>query len=373
MLIPFYVALVVAALFYVLLPVIGAYFTRDQWRHFRERLLDVSRSPRLSLGPWSMEGGEIAMLGCRRFHGEIEALEGEDRIWLRGPDLTAVVDLGNSWFHILADEGGDNALEGRYSLVERHRWSRVRVFPESARVFVGGAVKIEHGVPVFFDDPAEPLVIVSYEGDEANLLSRLIAGGRLGNEYWNPLSRASIAFGMGSLGIFFAFAGTHWLPTVLFLSIIAGLSPVICLLPPGLPFFFLYRRFWRRALDERVVRDLCRLPLRFRRGLSPGDEDRACDAPLPGGGLYRVRVSADLPEGVATFVPRPGDRGPWTIFTPESNDDPEIGRLAVAGDPGELARRAERSSLTATFLSGCCLAVALLTNVVVAFLVWRSL
>ena len=372
MLVPFYVALSVAILFYVLLPVIGAYITRDQWRRFRDRLLDFSRSPRLRMGSWSANCANLRLEGSFRFHGEVEALEGEDRIWLRGPDLTAVVDLGNSWFHVLADDEGDHDVTGRFTLVERVRWSRVRVFPESAQVFVGGAVRIENGTPVFFDDAREPLVVVSYAGRESNLLSRLVAGGRVGNEYWNPLSRASIAFGMGSLGIFFAFAGSHWLPTVIFLSIVAGLSPVMCLLPPGLPFFFLYRFFWRRALDGRIMRDLCRLPLRFRQRRTGEREERTGDSILPEGGVYRVRVAAEPPAGTATLEPLPGYRGPWTVFTPESNDDPEVERLAVAGDPVALARRFERSALAATVFSGCCLAAALVVNSVAAFVVWRN-
>ncbi|HUX42983.1 MAG TPA: hypothetical protein VMV83_17620 [Rectinemataceae bacterium] len=372
MFVPFYVALAVATLFYILLPVIGGYIARNQWRRFRERLLDLALSPRLHLGSWAAACESGQLQGHYRFHGEIEAVEGEDKIWLHGRDLTAVVDLSSTWFHILPDEGRGEALEGRYALVERMRWQRVRVFPESSRVFVGGRVRVEDGIPVFFNDAREPLIVVSYEGNEANLLSRLIAGGRVQNEYWNPLSRASLAFGMGTLGIFFAFVGSHLLPTILFLSLLVSLAPVLSLLPPGLLFFFLYRRFWRKALDERVLRDLCRLPLRFSRAADGSPAPQAGDAPLPEGGFYRVR-RGDIPAGdIATFVPWAGDKGPWTIFTPESTDDPEIRRIAVAGDPIALARRSERRALTATLLSGVFLVAAFMINLITAILLWRN-
>ena len=261
MLVPIYVALVVAILFYVVLPVMGGYFARNQWRRFRERLLELSGSPLLRRESWAFDADRGVLDGSYRFYGEIEALEGENRIWVRGRDLTVVVDLGASWFQILADEGREEPLAGGYSFVERMRWSRVRVFPESARVFVGGLVRLEDGVPVFINDPRESLIVVSYEGGEAELLPRLIAGGRVPNEYWNPLSRTSIALGFGLLAFFFAFGGGHWLPTILFFSILVSLTPVLCLLPPGLFLFILYRRFWNKALSQRVQRDLYRLAM----------------------------------------------------------------------------------------------------------------
>lgn len=371
MLLPFYAALAVALVFYLLLPVVGAYITRAQWRRFRETLLRLARSPLLRLGSWSTAGSSRALEGLHRFHGEIEALEGEDRIWVRGRDLTAVVDLGSSWLHILADGGEGAPFEGRYTLVERVPWSRVRVFPESARVFIGGALSIEEGIPVFREAPGRPLIVVSYEGKDSDLFARLIAGGRVANEYWNPLSRASIGLGVGILGIFFAFAGRHWLPTVLFLSVLLGLAPVLCLLPPGLPFFFLYRRLWRRSLDARVLRDLCRLPLRY---LEEGEgEPPLSEAPLPGGGFYRVREVAEPPPGCPRL--RPGRETPasWNLFEAEGSEDPDVGCLAVAGDPRQLSRRSERRSLRATLLSGLSLGFALILTMVTAFLVWRAL
>ncbi|MDA8411462.1 MAG: hypothetical protein M0001_13875 [Treponema sp.] len=372
MFLPFYVALGVAILFYVLLPVLGGYLARNQWRRFRERLLELALSPRLRQETWAKAAKGEGFPGAFRFHGEIEAMQGEDRIWVRGEDITAVVDLGTSWFHLLPDEGDGEALEGRYSLVERMRWQRVRVFPESAKVFVGGAVRVEEGVPVFFNDTREPLIVVSYGGNESNLLARLIAGGRVRNEYWNPLSRTSLALGMGLLGIFFAFAGSHWLPTILFLSVLVSLAPVLTLLPPGLFLFFLYRNYWHRSLDERVTRDLCRLPLRFLRRGDGSPVTKVEDADLPEGGTYRVRVGNSPPPEVPTFVAGSGDAGPWTIFTPENSEDPEIQRVAVAGDPVILARRSERRALAATLVAGLCLGAALTVNLVSAFLLWRN-
>lgn len=293
-------------------------------------------------------------------------------MWVRGAGLTAVVDLHEVWYHTLAHEG-QGPLDGRYALVERLRWSRVSVVPESTKVFVGGRVRIENGTPVFRDDPRDRLVVVSYQGGEEDLLPRLIAGGRLANEYWTPLSRGSIAFGVASIGILLAFAGSQWLPTVIFLTILVGLSPLLTLLPPGLFFFFLYLRFWRSALDERVIRDLCRLPLRFlpaaERDLGQG---AVADAALPEGGVYRVRVGATLPPGAATAIPGGASAPYWTVFTPESSDDPEIARVAVPGDPFRLARESERRALLDTVLSGLFLAACLMVNLVAAFLIWRT-
>ena len=106
----------------------------------------------------------------------------------------------------------------------------------------------------------ERLIALSWTGDEESLLERAIAGGRKENEYWSPLSRASLGLGLGLQGILLLLIWTDAFPSVRYLSFLVGLSPILCLLPPGLPFFFLYLRSWRAGLRARILRDTSSLP-----------------------------------------------------------------------------------------------------------------
>jgi len=376
MLLPIYVALVVASIFYVVLPVVGGYWSRAQWRRFRERLVQLSLAPRLSLGAWATQRGEATseLPGRYRLYGSMEAIEGENRIWIRSERVTATVDLGRSAFHILANERGSEISGARAALVERLPWSRVRVFPEGAKVFVGGAVRIEGGKPVFAEAPAEPLIVVSYEGTESTLLSRLIAGGRRDNEYWNPLSRVSLALGIGVMGIFLAIIlRGDWFPTVIFLSLLIALTPALPLLPPGLPLFFGYLHFWRKALADRTIRDLLRLPLRYFVSGESVEEDGGRSAPLPEGGRYLMKELSGPPdEGVDKLVPRSRHKTErWIDFSARDSDDPAARHIAIAGDPEVLAAEYDRSALWATLASGLSLAFGLTINFVIAFVLWR--
>jgi hypothetical protein len=252
-----------------------------------------------------------------------------------------------------------------------------------AKVFVGGAVRVEGGKPLFVEEEGEPLVVVSYEGPESSLLSRLIAGGRRGNEYWNPLSRVSMTLGMGGMGIFLAIAwGAEYFPSVIFISFLIALAPALVLLPPGLPFFFLYLRFWKRGLESRTLRDLLRLPLRFFDKDRPGQhglESGPAMAALPEGGSYEMAtVEGEPGDEFDLIVPegRSGKGGSvprsWVRFEPKGSDDPAARRIAIAGDPEALARRADRAAMMATAASGASLAFGILLNLVTAIVLWRG-
>jgi len=317
-LLPVYVALLVALVFYAILPIIGGYLARNQWRRFRQRLVELHPAPLLELGAWATRPvtEEAWLEGDRRFFGSLEAIEGDERIWMRGAALTATIDLGRAPLYLLASETRNEYEPERPELVRRLSWSKVRVFPEGAKLFVGGAVRIEGGKAVFREKPGQSLIVVSYAGSEENLLERLVSGGRRDNEYWNALSRVSLALGIGILTIFLSLVWkADYFPTVIFLSVLVTLFPVLALMPPGLPFFFLYLHFWKRGLAARTRRDLLRLP------------------------------STGMGEG----------RG---------------GASDHSGREAEATRH-DRAAMVSTLLSALCLALSVTINFILAFLLWR--
>jgi hypothetical protein len=374
---PVYAALAIAFLFYIAIPIAGAFGVRNQWRAFRRRAIELSTVPVLKYRDLSdaiakaKETNDTA-LGPYRIYGHVEAMAGTNRIWVRGASVSALVDLSHAPMYIL--EGG----AGEAGSVERVAWKSVSSLGEGTRIFAAGKVMLEAGRPVFVDRPEEPLLAVSHDGSEGDLLMRLISGGRRTNEYWNSLGRLSIAFGLAlSSGLLVYLTRNPILPSVKALAFFAALIPVLPLMPPGLALFFAYRVLWRRALSFRIARDLALLPLRYF-SHTAGAETRAA---LPGGGSYAMRhAGSGEPPPRATRFPSleamvvdAADPPSWTIFSPEGSTDPAAESVALPGDPETLAASARLKAALAAGAAGMAMVLAIVVNYTVAFMLWRGL
>ena len=357
MLLPVYAAFVAAIVFYLLIPVAGAFMLRNQWRRFRERVILLSRAPSLryrDLAAAAGEGREKA--GRFRLYGTIEAIEGFDRIWVRGKGVSAQVDLARAPLYVaLADD--DEASAGSGSIA-RLRWRSVSSLVEGTSIFVAGLLAIQNGHPVFIDSPEESLVAVCHDGGDSTLIPRLIAGGRAQNEYWNDPTRVSIAIGLAIISGILLLSSNSLFASMRAMIFLAGAAPVLAFAPPGLALFFAYRRLWRRALESRILRDLLRLPLRYagdRRVLAEGES---------------------VPEG-ATWIGLPDKakdaQGPLTLFTPRAAEEGGAPLFIVQGDPESLARRVERRSSLYTAAASLSFGLAVIVNFALAFAMWRWL
>jgi hypothetical protein len=308
-LLPVYAAFAAALLFYLLIPVAGAFRLRGQWQRFRERVVSLSLAPALSYGELARARKEGRReVGRFRLFGTIEAIEGLDRIWVRGKDVSALVDLSRAPLYVAAPGPADAPAEAAGS-IGRLRWRSVSSLVEGTRIFVAGLLAIEEGRPVFVDEPEEALVAVCHDWDEDKLVSRLVAGGRAQNEYWNDPTRISLALGLAVIAGILLFWRGPTFPTVKAMIFLAGAFPVLPFAPPGLAFFLAYHRLWRRALAWRISRDLLRLP-------------------------------ANAPGGASSEI---------------------------------LARRAERESFLYAAAAGLSIGLAVLVNLALAFAIWRSL
>jgi hypothetical protein len=253
---PVYAALAAAIVFYLLIPILGAFMLRSQWRRFRERIALVGLAPRLryrDLAKATLDGR--TEVGRFLFCGTIEAIEGNDRVWVRGEGVSALVEFSRAPLYVLAPG------EAEAGAIERRRWSSVSSLVEGTSIFVAGLLVIDDGLPVFMDRPGEALVAVCHENGEAHIISRLIAAGRAPNEYWNYPTRISLALGLVVISAILLFNRGSIFSTVHALVFLVGASPVLPFAPPGLLLFFAYHQLWRRALASRTERDLLRLPL----------------------------------------------------------------------------------------------------------------
>jgi hypothetical protein len=317
-LLPAYAAFIAAIVFYLLIPIAGAFTLRNQWRRFRERVILLSRAPTLRYGDLAAaerEGRGLA--GSFRLYGTIEAIEGQDRIWVRGREVSALVDLSHAPLYVAAPGSAEAPAEA--GSIERLRWRSVSSLVEGTSIFVAGPLAIEEGRPVFVDAPDGSLLAVCYDGRDADLVSRLVAGGRAQNEYWNYPARISLALGLAVISGILLLSSPSPFSTVRALIFLAGAAPVLPFAPPGLALFIAYHRLWRWALASRTLRDSLRLPLRF--------------------------------SGEGRF--------------------PLAGEPSPEGVPETLARRIERKASLYAVAAGLSFALAVLVNFVLAFAVWR--
>ena len=81
----------VAALFFVVIPGVGATTVRRAWRQFRASIESASLLPTLRLGA---DAQETAASGSYRFFGSLEAIQGDDLMWLTDGRLTVGAHLG---------------------------------------------------------------------------------------------------------------------------------------------------------------------------------------------------------------------------------------------------------------------------------------
>jgi hypothetical protein len=358
-LLPVWAAIAAAILFYLLVPIGGAFALRGQWRRFRLLVSELGSIPRLSYRDLAMAEREgRPRVGRFRLHGSIEAIEGSDRIWVRGRSVSALVDLSRAPLFVLAPMPDEGSAEP--GTVSRIKWKSLSSLAESTSILVAGRLALEEGRPVFVDDPAENLLAVCHDGGEEHLPSRLVSAGRAPNEYWNYLTPISMALGLVSISAMLFMFRASMFSTLRALVFLAGMGPVLPFAPPGLAFFLLYRGLWRKALSARTDRDLLRLPLG-----------------RPGGGgavQYGTRmlpIGESAPEEAVWIGGREGT-GDITLFTPADPSDPLAETFAVAGPPEERARRAEREASLYAAASGAALGLAVLVNFALAFIIWRA-
>jgi len=308
LLLPLYVAIAVAILFYLILPCAGALARKLVWSRFRARLGELSVAPVLGYGDIAearARGGEEP-IGPFQFRGSMDALEGEDGLWLRSGDTTVVVDFRDTSFHALAQDDPDLPIDSlrRAGGVERLSWRKVRSFSSGTKVLVAGMLRMRGGQAVFVSEDGAPLIVVSYDGAEDNLVSRIVAAARGRNDLWNGYTFASCAAGVTILGLLLAMSQSmSFLPSVLFVAGLVALAPLVPFLPPGMLFVFLGNAVWRRRIGIMMKRDLATVAAGTGAGMGKAEPAKGCglraDSPVA---PYALALFSGLCLGLAVVV-----------------------------------------------------------------------
>jgi hypothetical protein len=327
--------------------------------------------------------------------GHLEAIQGENSIWINNGSFTVEADLTTAKLYFLPSFSGGTRILPVERLQEEIpdeqptlvSWNQVFSLPAGTQMFIAGELYSEEGRAVFRSQGKEPLLVVLYDGQRNTIVQRAVWGGRQKNEYWNQFTLASLltgAFCMVLLAYIFMRSTPSSLPVLFALSL--AFFPILGLLPPGFILYYLYRFFWKRARMLRAERDLLRLPLRYYPESQkllpetdvtlPTGETYLCsqDASLLIRGELIIR-SASIPsvrEGkideVFLFGSYSEEDGQGWIRTPL---DPMAELVLVTGDPAVLAKNCNRRARMFALLSALGVFSSLTLNLFVLLLVWH--
>lgn len=271
MLTPVLEALGLALLFYIAIPLAGAFRLRSLWRSVRSSILAARAAP-----PWRFERGAglEGTLGRYRVEGAIEALQGAGRIWVRAADSILIVEPGTSGVLVLPQgdplsnpaaeiqDASDTTalLERADERVDRLPWSRLGALFEGTRILVHGTVTIEAGVPVLSVADADGGLVLIHDGDDSHALERALWSARARNEYWNPATQVGMAAGLVSMSVLAGSALLRRAPSFIAAAALTiAFAPALPLAPPGVAALMLYRRLWNAGRVLRARRDVLRL------------------------------------------------------------------------------------------------------------------
>lgn len=257
MFVPVYLAALAAIIFYALLPVVGAFVTRQQWRLFRNSVARAASLPEFGTKPAPDTPPALDSLatdaGSCRIQGDVDALGGTCELWISCRNATVVVDLHDAWVYILTGRAGDDTIDKR-------RWKDLPSIGPGARAFIAGTVELSGGRYVLGQAGKEAPLVILHDGDDDSVVRRSIWAGRHENEYWNPVTQISMAMGVATMSGIVPAALRGRMPSLIgALTLTMAFAPALMLLPPGVIGFFVYRKFWRKALYCRARRDEDRL------------------------------------------------------------------------------------------------------------------
>lgn len=382
----------VAFLFFGLIPGIGAFFVRSRWRLFRRQIQESSLYPFLSYSDLSRSADDP---GRYRIFGQLEAIQGENRIWINNGSFTVEADLTQAKLYFLPSFSAsvrtlpverlqEEIPDEQPALVS---WNQVFSLPAGTKVFIAGGLYAEEGRAVFRSQSKDPLLVVLYDGERSTIVQRAVWGGRQKNEYWNQFTLASLltgAFCMLLLAYYFMRSTPSSLPVLFALSL--AFFPISGLLPPGFILYYLYRFFWKRARLLRAQRDLMRLPLRYfpeSEGLQldkqvglPTGESYLCsqDAGVLIRGELTIRA-AGIPsvkegkeEECFLFGSYSESEGQRCVQTPR---DPMAELVLVMGNPAALSQDCNRRAGWFALFSAMSVFSALTVNLFLLLLVWH--
>jgi len=287
------------AIWYGIIPIAGAFFSRYKWEKFRRRFSSLRLSPLLNYRKYREMGNDGS--GSFRFTGEIESITDGQTLWVRGSDLTMPVSLEKTQCWLLPAQEGEGVPE----TPEQIQWNQISTLTEGAKVYIGGQIKNQDNRLSFVSVKEKPLMVIFYNCSDAVLTDGIIRASRTRGEYWNSFTSISLVIGaLALVYIAASFLNRPAFRMTTITALVAMFVPILPMFPPGLLLTVMYRRLTWHARRYRAFRDLARLPAE---GLPP-DGDSCI---LSTGEKYGF-IKLDTPPETGTEIPH---------LIPESSSD----------------------------------------------------
>ena len=343
-----FIIVLITLFFYAFIPLIGAFWVRTGWRRFRYQLMKASLQKNISYK--DVYGNEPS--GYYRFFGSLQALEGENILWLKNNNVSVGIDLEGVPIYMLPSISAEKPFSKKLNYPDKSPkktyWNRIFSIPEKTSFFVSGKFIQNKGFPQFINTKEDPLLVIIFDCDISNFYSHAILSGRQRNEYWNSLTPGALTIGSFSLFIYFYLL--IQMPYMHFVAVTAlsfSLVPVIPFFPPGLLFYYIYRSFWKKARNLRAERDLLKLPLNF--FTKSGGASKTQSVTLANGNTYNCYIKNTKEEALSIYK-KPVLRlssldqkiKEYFVFGTETQNDPFAETLLIPGNPEFLSKESTR-------------------------------
>ena len=361
------------AVFYGLLPIAGAFFSRYRWSLFRKRFDDLRLAPLLDYSQYRQLGNDKERPDVFRFTGEIESITDGHTLWVRGEDLTVPVSLIKTKCWLLPVNEGEGVPEAP----EKLNWNRVSTLSEGAKVFIGGFLKIQDNRLNFVSTNEKPLMVIFYNCPDTALTDGIIRAARTRNEYWNNFTPVPLVTG----ALILIYIAASFLNRPAFsLTVITALAaifvPVYPVFPPGLLLTVLYRRLSWQARRYRAYWDLVRLPLSY---LTSGSNSCILGTGEKYGSVEYKSLHAP-PEEIPYLIPEITEerkKSQWRFFgvlnensqLPQKPKDPFVSFGILPDSPKRLVRRYAIKASSLEILAWFALLLGITINVIFIFLI----
>ena len=246
----------VALIFYAVLPLVGAWRVRRSWAQFRENTMNALRAPEVDFSVLQAEGPLPAT--TLRLTGTLEAFEGSDRLWVGNGSVSAAVSLRGVPVYFLDERPEPFALG-----VEPPRKAEAAslgALPEGTQFLVSGALARDaKGLVHFAARPDRDLLVLAFEGDASSVLERAVYSGRPVIDHWNSWTPVSVGLGFLLLLVLsYAELRPSGDRETGLVGLALALLPSTFFLPPGIVLFYGFARLWSRARDLRARSDVAR-------------------------------------------------------------------------------------------------------------------
>lgn len=249
--------ILIALVFYGVLPLWGAWEVRRSWKRFREAGIRALGSPEVD---FSLLQSDTALPSRPvRLTGTLEAFEGQDRLWVGNEKVSIAVSLRGVPVYFV-DEAPDPFTVG-IEPPRKAEASSLGALPEGTQFLIwGNLARDGRGQAHFASTPSHKLLVLAFEGSPATVLTRAVYAGRSVLDHWNAWTPLSVGLGFLLLLVLayvdLRSGGDRRTGLV---ALALALLPSTFFLPPGILFFYGFARLWARARDIRARMDLTRM------------------------------------------------------------------------------------------------------------------